>query len=1353
MLYRIAFLFYLFLSFAANVKAGDSNEDLYFRTLRLKDGLPGSTVTTIQQDLQGFIWIGTNDGLCRFDGINFKTYRHEPGEDQSLTDNYVINLYFDKKGNLWIMTTAGLDYLDLQTQKIVHYKASEKAGSIADNAPTGIIERNDGTIYISSYYQGISIKNSGEEKFSYLNQSTSGSAQLTSNWITNLELINDSLLIIGYQEQGIDIYNFRTNTTRFIDDLSNQHLISYHINAIEKDSDKGFWIGTNRGLSYFNLRNYQLFNFEYRQGEKSFLTDYDIISLFMDKDGFLWLGTRNSGLIKVKGDDILEKGILAEYVSFQPGFSDGSLSYRSVSSIFQDKDGQFWIGTHGGGINFVERKNNRFGHLMHEEGNENPLTYSKIWGITEDKRGKLWLGTDGDGVNVWNPKTGEIEYFKHNPTNPNSIGDNAVISACTDFTGQIWLGTYEGGLNRFNPLTGKFYRYQAPEKLPVNDVRCIYEDTSHILWVGMNQGGVAMYDRENDKFSVQANLEVYDVRCLFRDKNILWAGTYGSGLIKYNIDSKNIIQYYPDSKNPESVSSETIFSLRQTSDSLLWLGTRNGGLCKMNTMTDKFTAYTEKDGLSNNTVHSVLFEKPDNLWLSTNNGISRFNFENQSFTNYGWQLGVQAEEFHNGSGLVTADGLFCFGGISGLNYFYPSNLKSLPAQKVIQFTGLKILDQEVKPEQKGVIEKSIEFRPEVKLNYKHSVFTLEFQAVGEPFFEEAGYEYKLDDYDAAWNKAGKQNSATYRNLPPGEYLFRVKISGNNYRTEINETTLVIKMSPPLWKTWWAYIFYVIIFILITIIIFRYRVAQYKIKHRLIYEQRLRNEEKKLHNERLEFFTNISHELRTPLTIIGVAIDELKSARMPDLKFKKSIDAAVKNSNRLMELINRLLEFRQTETGVSSLQVKKLNLNLFIPDFLQGFKEMARHNAINLKITLPLNHLFVWVDADKLSMMLNNLLSNAFKHTPSGGDILLSIDEAESHIIIKVEDSGKGISPLIQDKIFKRYFKLDSESTSTGIGLALTKSLVELHHAEINVESKPGKGATFYIRFLKGNSHFAASQLVQDEKSEVLDEKQNNEKPEEDPVLVNNNQKIILLIDDNQEILDLLSDKFDKEYHVLRALNGKEGVTLAKKYIPDLIISDIMMPVMNGTEVCHELKEDLSTSHIPIILLTAKGSEEDEIKGLNTGADDYISKPFKVNILQARVRTILENRIKIYNYFKSNTGTEEEEPVDLKKSKEMEFLKKVEDYILENCLATELSVFDLASELGYSRTTLYRKIKMLTGDSINGFVRSVRLKKSAQFISEGMNVSEAAYSVGFNDLKYFRESFKKLYGKNPSEFKT
>jgi len=1326
-------------------------DSLYFRTIKLKDGLPGSTIKCIEQDSLGFMWIGTNNGLCRYDGSQFKTYQHNIDNPNSLIDNDVQNIHLDQKGNLWIMSTEGLHYFDLRKQQLSRIIACEQEGSIADNSPKDMVERKDGTVYIGSYYSGISYKEKNAEMFSYISTESKQNSALSSNNINCMKLLKDSLIIIGYWDAGIDLFHVNDKNTYALNDLTTTKLNSDRINALCISQDKGVWIGTDKGISYYNFKTNALRNYSPPQNESSFLVDNDINSLFLDKDGNLWVGTQNNGLIILNESELLTKGLNTSFSHYQPNIEEGSLSYRTVLSIFQDSNGAMWIGTYGGGINYAENRYHRFNHLKHNPAISNSISYNKVWGLCEDNQGNIWIGTDGDGINLWNEKEGVFKQFKNRQNRKNELSDNAILCALTDYTGTIWVGTFEGGLNRYQPSDDSFIHYKAPIDLPKNDIRCIYEDEHQQLWIGMNRGGIAKYNRFDDRFEPIEQLAMFDVRSIVSDGIFLWIGTYGDGLIKYNTHNQQYIYFHPDEEQWKSVPIKTIYTLYRSSNKDLWIGTKDGGLLHMNTQTEKFTVYSTNKGLPNNNVHCIL-PYANNLWLSTNTGISLFNLNTKLFTNFNWTKGVQNEEFHDGSGLISSNGLFCFGGINGMNYFRPANFKSSISKAKIRFTKLSILNQEVTPNNNNSIEKSIEYSPIIHLNYNQSIFSIDFQSINYPFSEYSQYEYILDGYDTEWNNANGINSVTYRNIPAGEYTFKVKTSDSNELLDYAEASVAIVISPPYYKTGIAYALYLILMTTLFVAIFRFRVKQYKIKNRIEYERKLRGKEKKLHDERLEFFTNISHELRTPITIIGVTLEDIAALKTGHPKIRKSIDTALKNSAHLMELINKVLEFRQVETGVSNLAINQINLNSFLGEFLQGFSEMAKHNQIHLRLTLPINDVILWLDQDKWAMILNNLLSNAFKHTPSGGEIILSVNETDNNVIIKVKDSGKGIPKSIQSKIFQRYYKQDNSSTSTGIGLALTKSLVNLHHGKIAIESTTGKGASFILTFQKGNKHFTPCQIGNIDNSEVISEDTQENLHEEEELYLSKNQKILLLIDDNIEIVEILEDKFKNEYNIIKAYDGIEGLSLAQKHTPDLIISDIMMPKMNGIELCKEIKNDATTSHIPVILLTAKGTEEDEIIGLDTGADDYISKPFRIAILKARVNTILENRLKLYNYFHHQDNAVPINDINPEKERELEFLNKVEAYIIDNCLTNDISVFELASELGFSRTTLYRKIKSLTGLSINAFVRSVKLNKSANLIAKGMNVSEAAYYTGFNDLKYFRECFKKLHGKNPSEFK-
>jgi signal transduction histidine kinase/ligand-binding sensor domain-containing protein/DNA-binding response OmpR family regulator len=1334
-----------------SVSALDFPKDsLYFRVIDMKQGLPGSTITDFAQDSLGFLWIGTNDGLCRYDGSSFKVFRQETNNEQSLWSNYIQNLFIDSQDKLWIMTASGLNLFDLKQKSLIRIGVDPENGGLLDDSPIDMVETVTGDLYIASYYSGINVKKKGQEDFTYLNYNPADPSSLSSNNINNLQLLNDSLLIIGYQDAGIDLFDLKSNTCTPLSELTGEDLCTENVLAICMGGEQNIWIGTSGGLSHYNLQNGQFENYPFNPAINNFVIDREVLSLFYDQQGNLWIGTRRKGLVTIDEKALLEKGPTIPFKHYMDGDQPGNLSYRTILKIFEDRNGQVWIGTHGGGINFVESAMKRFGHLFHSPNYESSLSYNKVWGITEDREGNLWIGTDGDGLNVWKPGFGVIAKFRNKDNKQNSLSDNAVISALKDNQDRLWFGTYEGGLNRYVPEDRSFIRYSAEEALLSNDVRSIHESSQGDLYIGMNRAGVARYNNKTDLFTPLPISNMYDVRSMASQPGSLWLGTYSFGLVKMDLNSEQISGMDDLISYEGNLPFQTVYALYFETPDILWIGTANTGLCRLEIATGDLTIFSEKNGLANNKVHTILPDGLGNLWLSTNKGISRFDLHEELFYNYDWHSGVQGQEFHNGSGLVASSGDLYFGGIDGLNYFEPGYFLSAGRTPNLQFTGFSVMNSDILPFEEKIIDKSIQYRPAIRLRHKHRFFTIEFRSLNYPFSRDIKYKYMLEGYDEEWIHAGEKNRVTYKNLPTGNYRFRVSSFLNNSKIIQQEIDLTVNISPPLWRTTIAYIFYLLLFGSLGYWFFRNRLKQYEYRNQIAYQKKLREKQEKLHEERLDFFTNISHELRTPLTIISAALEEMTPTKKLQPKLKKNYDTAVRNTDRLMDLINKLMAFRRAEKGVSSLSVEPVNLGAFLPILMQDYRHLAEQKNIRLHLSLTVNQPIVWLDQDKLSMIMNNLLSNAFKNTPEGGEIVVSAGEKDDKVQIGVQDNGKGIEKQNLKKIFDRYYKLERKSTDTGIGLALTKSLVELHQGEIMVKSTPKKGTLFTLFFKKGSGHFDPEQLAKSESS-IATREEGNEWLKDDRILLSNTHQILLLIDDNLEILDLLQDKFMDSYKILRADCGEEGIKLARKYSPDLIISDIMMPGISGIEVCHLLKNDPSTSHIPIILLTAKASERDEIEGLITGADDYIAKPFKFSILSARVRSILENRKKIEDYFEQKIVPSGNEPLE-KPDKELLFLNTLTDYVLEHCLNENVSVFDIASDLGFSRTSLYRKVKSLTGLSINAFVRSVRIKKSAELIEQGMNVSEAAYSVGFENLKYFRDSFKKQLGKNPSELK-
>lgn len=1355
---------------------GVNKDNLFFRDIKLKDGLPSNTITSITQDSLGFMWIATNDGICKYDGLNFRIFRYEPNSNNSIYDNDIRKNFIDSRGDLWIVSSAGVDNINLKSNTITKYTKGKGYENTNDASPIDITGTSDSTIILGFYDSGVGIKTANSNSFNIINDKSPAPLKLSSNKTRALSLYNDSLLFVGYKDKGVDIHNLKKGTTRSLEDIAKAELPSTDVSALYFDNKQGIWIATSKGIAYYNIKTEALSSIYIDRSIASAISETR--TLFVDCNNRLWIGTQNDGVIIIDEIELHTRGIYAPYKVYKPNHNDGSLSYRTVVSIFQDANRNIWIGTEGGGLDYVEDRSERFGIIRYNPADDQSISYDKVWGITEDRNGSIWIGTDGYGVNVWDQNNRVTKRYVNIEGDETSLSDNAILSAATDYNGNIWLGTYAGGLNRYDEINDIFIRYSKEQGLIKDDVRAIYVTSDNTVWVGLNGGGLAKYNRSSDRFESIEGLEHYDVRSIIKEGNNIWLGTFYNGLVRYSLHDNSITKLNSNRSN----NIKTIFSIELTNDGYLWLATKRNGLVRFEISTEKIKMFTKEHGLYNNRINSVLSDSRGNLWLTSNNCISKFNISKKTFTNYDWRDGVQGGEFHNGSGLVTRNNMFCFGGLNGLNYFNPEKFTKIVDPQNLKFTNLMVNNLIIEPDNSSIIDKNIEYNPIIKLNHNHNVFTIAFQSIDYPFANSSNYKYILEGYDKDWNHVGNINRATYRNVPAGDYIFKVASDDNRFSQEQTVSSIEISVSPSFWKTKLAFTIYFTIVVLILIVIFRFRIIQYKTNSRLRYERKLRDSEKRLHNERLEFFTNISHELRTPITIIGIALDDIAENEKDNNRIKRYVDTAISNSNRLIELINKILEFRQVETGVSSLIVDSVEINRVVDLCTNNFIEMAEHNDIELKVQLPSISPSVWIDKDKFDMIMNNLLSNAFKHTPAEGSIKVTVEDYSNHILIKVSDSGKGIPEDIQKKIFDRYFKMDTKSTSTGIGLALTKSLVSLHKGEITVESKKNNGATFIVKILKGKDHLPINKRTLEDET-----KQIENIPTEEQLHQDRDQKIILIVDDNEEIVTILESKFNSSFKVYKAYNGKDGVRIAKHISPDIIISDIMMPIMSGTELCRQLKSDKTTSHIPIILLTAKVSEKDEISGLDIGADDYISKPFKISILKARVNTIIENRRKFYNYIIPNSGllnsnesiitadlkvgdidikTEDEVQSKLESSDNIDeaqsnlelndieviFINTLNDYILNNCLTDDISVFEIASKLGFSRSTLYRKVKTLTGMSINAYVRTIKIERSAELLREGKNVSEAAYLTGFNDIKYFRESFKKIMGKNPSDLK-
>lgn len=1339
---------------------GQSNlpAKLKFHSIDVEEGLPNNTVNSIVQDSLGFIWIGTNDGLCRYDGNSFKYFKESLKESNTISNNFIESIFLDNVGNLWIMTDQGLNKYDPTFEQFTTFTAQQ---GLSYNSVTKMIQGSDGIYYIGTYGGGVDVFDG--QKF-LKNYSPDAKMPLASYLISDLQLQDDKILWVATFDNGISKIDIASGNVENLGFGEGSITSSGRINSIYLDQSGFLWIMTDRGISIYNTLEDSYFLIS--EENCTSLVDDDILTMFENLDGELWFGTRNAGILTVPRRKLLLKKEQVHFKQYLPDGTDENISHRSVGSIYQDFQNNIWIGTHQGGVNIVQPEGEKIRYYPSLR-EDSEFDKESFWGICEADDGKIWAGTDGEGLILFDPMTNEWEHFDHDENDLSSLSDNAILTVLVDSDNNLWLGTYAGGINKMEKGVSGFKHYKKDylqKSVNSNDVRVLFEDSSARIWVGSNGGGLQLYNATIDGFEFMQEVGWIDIRAIAEDAHgVLWLGTYGNGLLSFD-PSTRVLTEHPEI---ELFNSHIIFSLFAAKDHIIWIGTRYKGLLKYDTNNKKVTQYTESDGLSNNTVNAIIPDNNGQIWISTNDGLNSFDPDKEKFTQFRSSNGIQPGRFNNGSGFLSSEGYLVFGGINGLNVFYPEQAKNKPLPSKVVLTDFKLFNQSVSVSNdslNGPLTKNISELKNIELKHDENSITFNYIGLHYPFLKDQNYAYRLLNYDNDWNLVGDLSTATYRNLSPGTYIFQAAIV--DYSGEIGMMTedLSIVIKPPIWLTWPAIVTYVIILILLIYVGARYYAKQIKLRNSLFYEKKLRQKEYDLNQERFRFFTSFSHELRTPLTLILGPAKDMILKEKNELKLEK-LKMIKRNSNVLLELINKMLEFRKTETEHNHLELGNYPFDHFVTEIHENFKFYASQKAIDFKLNVK-NGINIWFDYKKIQLVINNLLSNAFKYTPSEGTITISIMEKPDWVQLTIKDSGPGIKKEALSSIFDLYFHNDLEEVidGTGIGLALCKKLMDLHGGKIDARSQWKKGAEFKIQLHKNKYHYEKMENVtflNDNKYIIrkpfLKSSQNSLSNLDE--IIEKDDRVVLIIDDNEDVVKYVSDILSEQYKIITAKDGNEGLAWALKFIPDLIISDIMMPNKSGTELCKELKNKSQTSHIPIVFLTAKLESENQLKSMNLGADAYITKPFDSEFLKACVKNLFANRSKLIRHYQENMEQHASQDLFLSNKNtrndqlEKQFLKKLEDLIMKRLDEKDLPIPILARELGFSRSSLYRKVKAITGLSINQFVRKVRLNQAAKLIEQSeMNVSQIAYEVGFNDLKYFRNCFKEQFGVPPSIYR-
>ena len=1381
-LYRAGLLF-LILSLASSFVF---NEELIFKNFNSADGLSQHDVNCIIQDKDGFMWFGTNDGLNKYDGYNFKIFRPSKNTSGSISGRIIQKIESDYYGNLWIASLdGGLNYYNLE--KEIFFNFSEKLSQFG-NYVNDVTISDDGILWVQFKQKtcyAVLKKNVDEMEFHVL---------LTEDVESPVEKLGNRILIkqkdvfflssqvlysLNYKiiEGQITALNFTpTKSTNFIPQLSgpngnvwelhegkiiykdNSKLnLTKNINNLSNrfgvlDRNNNLWCVIDEKLSNVSKSGEALIvkTIDFEKLEFVGLKNNSINSVFVDRTGNLWVGSNGGGIYKKTNNDY-------QFKHFRKKNYEGSLSSNKIRSLHEDQFGNLWIGTELGGLNFLPKSSlnyNTFESFTFSK-NENGLTSNNIFSISEniidENHSILWFSTESGGLNKLvinkNDASKDFKFEKFN--NPVNDGSNvktlAIHSIFSEGKNRLWIGYYGSGLGLAEwdtPESKPYFSFINPDdkkiQFPGKIIRDIYRDASGVLWITTNNGLNKLIENSTD------------------------------------ITKSYFKSYRYDTSNDTSIGSDYTLQIFESTNKTLWIGTIGGGLNKLIRNKERsvvgFKRYnTQNKQFPNDVINSIQEDDNGFLWVGTNSGLVKFDPKKESFETYSTNE-LQNPEMSEISALQRKNGELVFGGVNGINVFTSkSNKKSNIAPRTL-ITDFSILYEPVKPLQvinnKVILNQGIAHTDHITLDANINNFSFSFSSLHFNDSRFNKYKYILEGFDENWIETSSDfRVAKYTNIKPGDYVFKVYGSNNKGVWSEKPAKVNLTLLPPWYFTLWAKILYLLSFILIFYLLSRISVIQIKRKRKLELNRLEKEKEKEINKVKLEFFTNISHELRSPLTLIlGPAEKLIKQGEKLQKKEKLRLYRTMqRNSDYILGLIKQLLDFRKLEQGEIKLKCTHINLVNLIQKVTEQFQTKAEQEKLNLNYDFNKKKIFAWIDATIIEKIIHNLLSNAIKFTPKGGNITIGVRELslqksiypKGHIEIQVEDNGIGIASSDVKTIFNRFYQSDNQNKKNegfGIGLSFSQNLAKLHGGEIKVKSQLKKGSCFTLLIPLGNSHLSNEQMI--ENNEIIVSKVEHH---DNLDLVNDQQKdssghknkpSLLIIEDNLEIYHYLTSELSQHYLTIGSTDGKQGIDLAFEKLPDIIISDIMMPGTNGIEVSKTLKNNIKTSHIPIILLSARANDESKIEGLKSGADVYLTKPFSLEVLKTQLTSLLNNRKIIHNEFKNLNF--EPSKIEISSMDEV-FVENIINIIKDNIDNSNFTVQEFSNLSGMSRTTFFNKVKSITGLKPTEFLRNYRLKLAAQFLSKGYSVKEAMYKTGFNTPSYFSQSFKVLFKMTPTEF--
>jgi ligand-binding sensor domain-containing protein/signal transduction histidine kinase/DNA-binding response OmpR family regulator len=1312
--------------------------------LTIDQGLINNEVTAIHQDKYGFLWFGTRGGLNRYDGYEFKVIRSHPRSKNNLSNQAVECVYEGENDNLWIGTkSGGLNRYDMRYDTIYHHVPPKKS-AINIQSIQSLLE-SDGRLYIGAL-NGLYQYNIRTKQYKCIKEKIKVSA-----------FVNDGKRgLWAGTNQGLFFYDKFSHEFTKIDLKVDSNV---QITSLVIDDRGGIiYMGTwRKGVLAYHLKTRQISQYLHDPANENSLSSNNAYRMFLDSSGNLWIGTWGGGLNRL---DIAGQKLYRHH--FQPERGDIDIN-DIILSIVQDRSGIIWVGTDGGGVGKIDPKIKKFNNITFEANGSNVPNHPWVLSIYEEG-GRLWVGTKSGGLSF----SGNRKDFSKIDLPMNARSVRVLFADQKD----LWVGT-ERGLVIFKDglLNHRAPKATVPQSLIGIKINAITRDRAGSIWVGTQEFGltrVTGYTNEGQPLikryaaapGKKGRLQNERISCLLSDKRgRLWIGTY-NGLHLYNSINDDFVVYQQDSEPSSGLSNNTILSISEDNKGNIWIGTQHGlnkiaGNNEGRVLVENFFA---QHGFPNDYVHAVLADRQGNVWMSTNSGLVKYDMKRREFRDFDTRDGLRTNVFTENSALLSPQGEMFFGSTKGLTAFFPDSITLNKKIPPVQFTQLKINNELINVRDtvagRVILSKALFARPKLTLSYKQNVITLFFSALEYHASYKNQYAYKLTGFDEKWVYAGKRHSVTYTNLSPGEYTFKVMVSNSDKVWSKTGASLHLKILPPPWKSWWAYTIYALIFAGFLWLSRYLGLSRMRLRNKLEIANLNYRRQHEIAEVKSKVFANVSHEFRTPLTLMVGPLDDLSSAEGLDPKVKTIVIRVQNQTKRLLKLVNQLLDFQKAEAGSLLLHPKPTDIVMVAQLVFDSFLDEAGRKGLRYTFVKRQDQFVFAFDKEKTEIILYNMLSNAFKFTPDGGAITFSVGTAEienkTYCKISVRDTGKGISEKDMPRVFDRYYQSTqpdhAHTAGTGIGLAFIKELVDLHAGKIQLESSVGLGTTLII-CLPVNINEVAEQglLLEDQDTALLPSMSMT-----GPACPTEELPVILLVEDNREISNYVCSVIEPFSKVVLAANGQKGLDMAFKYIPDLVITDVMMPVMDGMRMCALLKHDERTSHIPVIMLTAKSDDLSHIQGVDMGADSYISKPFNPGVLKSHIHNLIEQRRRLRDQFARSINLE---PGQLEISSfEEDFIKNAIIYIENHISKTDLNPDALAETSNMSRSTFYRKLKAITGLSGSEFIKLIRLKRSTQILKSGKySISQAAFETGFNDVKHFRKSFQKQFGVTPSVY--